>query len=384
MVAQMTPDIPFARPMLGPEERAAVAAVLDSPQLVHGPRAAAFEEDFADFVGHGAHATSVSSCTAGLHLAYMHFGIGPGDEVILPALTHVATAHAIQITGATPIFVDSDLSGNIDVNAISQVLTNKTRAICVVHYPGLPVDMVQVMRIAQQHGLKVIEDCALALGAYLDGTHCGLFGDVASFSFYPAKHITTGEGGMVVSRNPDTTASIANIKAFGYDKGLADRTTPGVYDIVRLGLNYRMSEMSAAIGIEQLKKAAAFTARRKENMARLRANLSDLPLDLLPDGDGRKVHANYCLIARLNTASQIRRNDILHELKAEGIGASVYYPVPLPLSRYYAERYAAEDDDFPIARAIAYESLALPVGPHLGLAEMDAIAEVLRDRLTKG
>mgnify|MGYP002152266948 CR=1 FL=1 len=384
MVTARSLDIPFGRPMLGEEERAAVLEVLASPQLVHGPQAATFERQFADFIGTDAHATSVSSCTAGLHLAYMHLGIGPGDEVIIPALTHVATAHAVEITGARPVFVDCDETGNIDVNAISPAITSLTRAICIVHYPGMPVDMVEIMRIAQAHGLKVIEDCALALGAYLDGTHCGLFGDVSSFSFYPAKHITTGEGGMVISRHAETSASIANIKAFGYDRGLTERSTPGVYDIVRLGLNYRMSEISAAIGIEQLKKASSFAARRSENMARLRSNLADLPLDLLPDGDSRKVHANYCLIARLDAQSGISRNELLRGLKAQGIGGSVYYPVPLPLSGYYKRRYGATSDEFLNAQSLAYESLALPVGPHLGMKDMDAIAEVLHDQLTKG
>ena len=186
---------------------------------------------------------------------------------------------------------------------------------------------------------------------------------------------------MVVSKDPDVTASIANIKAFGYDRGLAERSTPGVYDIARLGLNYRMSEVSAAIGIEQLKKAGSFADRRKKNMARLRSNLADLPLELLPHADNRREHANYCLVARLSPGSENQRNDILRGLKAHGIGASVYYPVPLSLSKYYAERYVAKDDDFPNAKAIAHESLALPVGPHLDLADMDAIAEVLSDQL---
>lgn len=376
-------DVAFGRPMLGVEERTAVAEVLESPQLVHGARALAFEQAFAAFIGEGAYATSVSSCTAGLHLAYMHLGIGPGDEVLVPALTHVATAHAVEITGARPVFVDSDATGNIDINALRDAVTSNTRAICVVHYPGLPVDMVAVMRIAREHGIRVIEDCALALGSHLDGVHCGLFGDVASFSFYPAKHITTGEGGMVVSKDAKTIASIANIKAFGYDKGLADRVTPGVYDIVRLGLNYRMSEMSAAIGIEQLKKAKNFASRRQENMARLRSNLAELPLELLPDGDDRKQHANYCLVAKLNAGSERRRNELLIGLKERGIGASVYYPVPLPFSRYYQDRYGTEDGHFANATRIAHESIALPVGPHLSLDDMDAIAQALSDEMRR-
>jgi dTDP-4-amino-4,6-dideoxygalactose transaminase len=305
----------------------------------------------------------------------MHFGLGPGDEVIVPALTHVATAHAVEITGARPVFVDADVSGNLDLDALATAITPRTRAICVVHYPGLPVDMPVVMDIAHRHDLKVVEDCALALGGYVDGTHCGLFGDVASFSFYPAKHMTTGEGGMVVSKDEATIASISNIKAFGYDRGLAERSVPGVYDIARLGLNYRMGEMSAAIGIQQLKKVPAFLSVRRANMDRLRNALAGVDsVSLLPDGDGRRVHANYCLVAQLDGPLASRRNDILTSLKAQGVGASVYYPVPLPLSTYYRERYGARAEEFPRAWSIANESMALPVGPHLTVNDMDMVA----------
>lgn len=377
--------IPFGRPLLGSEEKTAVAAVLDSPQLVHGPKATEFESAFADFIGPGAHATSVSSCTAGLHLAYMHFGIGPGDEVIVPAVTHVATAHAVEITGARPVFIDADSSGNIDLDAIDSAMTPRTRAICVVHYPGLPVDMPRVIRIAAALGVAVVEDCALALGGYVDGVHCGLFGDVASFSFYPAKHMTTGEGGMVVSKDASTVSSIANVKAFGYDRSLAERSIPGVYDISQLGLNYRMGEMAAAIGVEQLKKVPGFLSARRANMSRLREALSEVEgISLLPDGDSRRVHANYCLVARLEGDYASRRNDVLMALKSRGVGASVYYPVPLPLSSYYRDRYGARPESFPVAMSIANESFALPVGPHLTVDDMDNIATAVADALKGG
>ncbi len=302
MTLTKTTDIPFGRPMIGDEERAAVLDVLSSPQLVHGPRAHAFERLFAESLGPGAHATTVSSCTAGLHLAYMHLGVGAGDEVIVPAQTHVATAHAVEVTGARPVFVDCDrLTGNIDTRAIESALTERTKAISVVHYPGRPVDMGAVNAIARPLGLFVVEDCALAVGASFDGVACGLLGDVGVFSFYPVKHMTTAEGGMVVSRHADVVASIANLKAFGYDRTPAERKVPGVYDIARLGLNYRMNEISSAIGLEQLKKVPAFQRRRQANTAVLRAALADVAeVTLLLDADERRVHANYCLVAVLD------------------------------------------------------------------------------------
>ena len=369
-------DIPFGRPMIGAEERAAVLEVLASPQLVHGPRAHAFEAAFAATLGSGAHATTVSSCTAGLHLTYLHLGLGPGDEVIVPAETHVATAHAVEITGARPVFVDCDrATGNIDVSAIERALTARTKAISVVHYPGLPVDMDAVNALARPPGIFVVEDCALAVGASLDGVACGLLGDVGVFSFYPVKHLTTAEGGMVVSVHADVVASIANLKAFGYDRTPAERKVPGVYDIARLGLNYRMNELSAAIGLEQVKKTPAMQLRRNSNMAALRRALNDVRgITLLADGDERRVHANYCLVAVLDDVLAQRRPAIIESMKASGVGTSVYYPVPIPLSAYYRTKYGARADEFPNASRISQQSIALPVGPHLDEAEMPFIA----------
>jgi len=215
-------EIAFGRPMIAEEERAAVLRVLESPQLVHGPMAKEFESAFAASLGGGAYATTVSSCTAGLHLAYLHLGLREGDEVIVPAETHVATAHTVEVTGARPVFVDCEArTGNIDPAAVADAITERTRAISVVHYLGLPVRMEPILSVARKHSLFVVEDCALAVGASLDGVACGLLGDVGAFSFYPVKHITTAEGGMVVSRHKEVTASIENIKAFGYDRTMA-------------------------------------------------------------------------------------------------------------------------------------------------------------------
>lgn len=385
MSSQTSREIPFGRPLIGPEERAAVLRVLESPQLVHGPLAKAFEAAFAATLGPDASATSVSSCTAGLHLAYMHLGIGPGDEVIVPAQTHVATAHAVEITGARPVFVDCDRnSGNIDPAALADAITERTRAVSVVHYLGLPVHMDPVIATARKRGLFVVEDCALALGARLDQKACGLLGDVGAFSFYPVKHITTGEGGMVVSRHREVTASIENIKAFGYDRTVAERKVPGVYDVARLGLNYRMNEIAAAIGLEQLRKSGLFAQRRAENARLLREQLADVgEIALLQDGTARATHANYCLGAVLDERTGRRRGDIMLELRARGVGTSVYYPVPLPLSRYYLDKYRAAPAAFPNAQRISSQSIALPIGPHLDAEDMRRVATELKSAITK-
>ncbi len=377
-------ELPFGRPMIGDEERATVQEVLFSPQLVHGPRAALFERGFEAMLGPDAHATSVSSCTAGLHLIYLHLGLGPGDEVIVPAETHVATAHAVEVTGARPVFVDCDDSGNIDVTQIPGAITERTRAICVVHYPGLPVDVAAVNKIARPLGIFVVEDCALAIGASLDGIACGLLGDAGSFSFYPVKHMTTGEGGMVVSRHADVCASIASLKAFGYDRSPDVRRVPGVYDIARLGVNYRMNEIGAAIGLVQLQKLRNFDARRRANTQTLRNALQSVPgITLLPDGDERRVHANYCLVAVLDAEVGLDRDATLLRLKERGVGTSVYYPVPVPLSRFYSQKYGYSKNRFPNAQRISNLSVALPVGPHLTPDDMDTIATTINEVLGK-
>jgi perosamine synthetase len=380
MTTQSQKEIPFGRPIIGEEERAAVMKVLDSPQLVHGPMAKGFESAFAASLGPTAFATSVSSCTAGLHLAYMHLGIGPGDEVIVPSQTHVATAHAVEVTGARPIFVDCDASsGNIDPQALETKITPRTRAVSVVHYLGLPVDMESIMKTARKHKLFVVEDCALAVGSSLDGVACGLLGDVGSFSFYPVKHMTTAEGGMVVSRHREVVESIENIKAFGYDRTMAERKVPGVYDVARLGINYRMNEIAAAIGLEQLKKVPAFARRRTENARALREALSGIEeIRLLADGDKSRVHSNYCVVAVFDEATGPRRAQIMNLLKERGIGTSVYYPIPLPLSKYYQTKYGAQAREYPNANRISSHSIALPVGPHLDQDDMRTVARELK------
>lgn len=378
-----TRDVPFGRPMIGEEERAAVMDVLASPQLVHGPRAKAFEAEFAKYLGPGAHATTVSSCTAGLHLAYMHLGIGPGDEVIVPAETHVATAHAVEITGARPVFVDCEPgTGNIDPAAVESAVTERTRAISVVHYLGLPVDMASINRIAAKRGIFVVEDCALAVEASFEGKACGLLGDVGVFSFYPVKHLTTAEGGMVVSKHAPVVASIDNIKAFGYDRSPSERKVPGVYDVARLGLNYRMNEIGAAIGLEQLRKVKEFQRRRVANARALRAGLAGIAeVTVLSDGDSRRVHGNYCLAAVLDKRLEERRPEIIESMKRRGAGTSVYYPVPIPLSAYYSKKYGYTRDMFPNAARISYQSIALPVGPHLNEDDMQHVSNSLKSAI---
>lgn len=376
-------EIPFGRPWIGDEERAAVMDVLHGHLLTHGPQCKAFEQEFAAFLGPAAYAVTVSSCMAALHLAYLHFGIGAGDEVIVPAQTHVATVHAVEWVGARPVFADCDpATGNMTPEAIEAAITPRTRAIAVVHFAGIPCDMPQVMALAARHHLKVIEDCAIALGARLDGTHVGLFGDAGCFSFYPVKHITTGEGGMFVSRHGSVAGQVAKLRAFGVDRTHTERAVPGMYDVPGLGLNYRMSEIQAALGRVQLRRFDENLARRRSNFMALRAGLAGLPGVRVLDAPAAHVaNSHYCLVAVLEDGGIARRQALVSRLNASGVGTSIYYPQPVPRMTYYRMKYEYEPGRFAGAEAISDCSVALPVGPHLAREDMDFIADAFRRAL---
>ena len=375
-------EIPFGRPILGPEEDEAVRAVMASGMLVHGPRITEFEAAFKEFTG-APHAVGLSSCTAGLHLAYFHLGLGPGDEVIVPAQTHTATAHAVELTGARPVFVDAELdTGNIDLQALERAITEKTRAISVVHYLGMPVDMDEVVKLARDRGLFVVEDCALGLGSFYKGRHVGLWGDVGCFSFYPAKHITTAEGGMLITRHEDVAQSIRSKRAFGMDKHVGERKIPGIYDVEGLGFNYRMSEIQAAIGIQQMKRLPGFLTKRAANHRALSAALANVPgvRTFLSEKTGfQSSYYCHCILLEKGPSVSGLRNSMLLALKERGIGPSVYYPHPVPRMGHYRRKYGYHEEDFVRAAEISDCSVALPVGPHLEEGDVDRIATEIRE-----
>ena len=215
--------IPFGKPIVNNKEINLVNKVIKSGKYVHGKITEEFETSFKRFTK-SKYAITVSSCTAGMHLFYLAKGIKKGDEVILPAQTHVATGHAIELVGAKPIFIDSEPeTGNIDIQKIEKKITKKTKAIVVVHFLGIPVDMIKIKKIAKKNNLLILEDCALALGSKVNNKHVGLFGDAGVFSFYPVKHITTAEGGMVITNNKKIFETIKSKKAFGVDKNYNQR-----------------------------------------------------------------------------------------------------------------------------------------------------------------
>jgi perosamine synthetase len=370
--------IQFGKPWITDAERNAVLGVLAGDVLTHGPQAHEFEKEFVQAVG-GGHALTLSNGTAALHLAYWQLGIGAGDEVIVPAQTHVATVHAVEIVGARPVFVDCDLAtGNVTPEAIEAAITPRTRAIGIVHFVGIPCDMPAIMKLAAKHNLKVVEDCALALGTRWDGIHAGLFGDAGTFSFYPVKHITTGDGGMLVTRHAEFAQKISKARAFGIDRTFAERSVPGVYDVLSLGINYRLSDINSAIGREQLKRLDTILERRARNFSALKNPLANFEhVAVLDVTAADQTNSHYCLTVVFDGPLAGQRAEIIRRLNAVGVGTSVYYPHPIPRLTYYREKYGEDLSRFPNAVRISDQSIALPVGPHLNTDDMTYIAHEL-------
>ena len=372
-------EIPFGRPVITDADRRAVVEVLEGHILTHGPQCKAFEAEFAAFMGPDAHAVSVSSCMAALHLACLHFGFGPGDDVLVAAQTHVATAHAVEWTGARPVFVDCDpASGNVTADAVDRAVTPATKALLLVHFVGIPCNMPAIMAVAERRGIKVIEDCAIAIGSRYDGRHVGLFGDAGCFSFYPVKHMTSAEGGMFVSRHRAVVDHVARVRAFGVDRTYAERTLPGLYDVPMLGLNYRMSELQAALGRSQLRRLPDSLRTRAGNFATLKARLANVPdVEVIDATDAKASNSHYCLTIRPRGRWQGRRNDFVRAVNAEGVGTSVHYPQPVPRMAFYQQKYGYTAARFAGAESISDGTVALPVAPHLSSEDVAYIGDVV-------
>ena len=365
-------NIPFARPHLDDATREAVNAVLSGTTLVHGPVTAEFEARFAARVG-SKHAIAVSSCTAAMHLGlFVEADWRPGT-VAIPALSHVATAHVVELIGAEPKFVDVEPdTGSMAAAALDKVIEDTVWEcgsigwVSVVHHIGMPCDMDAIKAVVEPTGAPIMEDCATALDATYDGKKAGTLGKLGCFSFYPTKHMTTIEGGMVTTDDDALAASIRSRRAFGYDKGLHERTRPGIYDVNALGLNYRMNEVEAAVGLSQLPHLDDWQAARARNYLWLRDGLAEIDeLTVFAPTKGKASSSHFCLNAVLPRDGSIDRGKVIDHLKSAGVGTSVHYPKALPMLAYYRERYGYRPGQFPVAEWLGDQSISLPVGPHI-------------------
>lgn len=379
--------ITFGRPLTDAAETKSVQDVMDSGIYVHGAKTEGFEIAFREKFGYP-HAISVANCTAGLHLAHYSLtkSIDPAfkkqHEVLCPAMTHVATAHAIELAGLTPVFVDCRADdGNMDVEVMKTHITEKTVGIAAMHFNGVPCDIKAIMAVAAEHGLYVIEDCAIALGAKVDGQPVGTFGNAGAFSFHPVKQMTTGEGGMVVMNDSAFRDELALERAFGVNRAFNERKTAGLYDVTQLGFNYRMAEMPAAMGIEQLKKLDTFSDQRRRNYAALKAGFDLIDGLTIKGGDITDDRSYYCLIAQFNGSTTNDRNELIGALKEAGVQTSIYYPHPLPRLQFYTETYGYNPALYPNALGFADQCIAFPVAPHLNETDMTTIAKTLQGLL---
>ncbi len=381
------PFLPFALPDIGEEEIAEVVDTLRSGWVTTGPKARRFEADFAAFLGDAVlHCLAVNSATAGLHLALEAIGIGPGDEVITTTHTFTATAEVVRYLGADVKLVDIDPATlNIDPQAIEAAITPATRAILPVHYAGLAADMPAILAIAQRHGLKVIEDAAHALPTTIAGQLVGtLASDATVFSFYANKTITTGEGGMLVTRNAELAARARVMRLHGMSRDAFDRftaTTPSWhYEIVAPGFKYNLTDIAAALGLQQLKKARAFQQRRAELAALYDAALAGLPLVTPPRPLPGDTHAWHLYVLRLGDGAGVERNTFIERLFAAGIGASVHY-IPLHLHPYWRERYGLAAAMFPHSQHAYERMLSLPLYTRMLDADVGRVVAAVRTAL---
>ncbi len=384
------PFLPFALPEIGDEEIAEVVDTLRSGWVTTGPKAKRFEADFAAFLGDDSlHCIAVNSATAGLHLALEACGIGPGDEVITTTHTFTATAEVVRYLGADVKLVDLDpATMNIDAQAVAAAITPRTKAIVPVHYAGLAADMPVLLGIARRHGLKVVEDAAHALPSTSLGMLVGtLASDATVFSFYANKTITTGEGGMLVSRDAALAARARVMRLHGKSRDAYDRftaTTPSwAYEIVAPGFKYNLTDIAAALGIHQLKRLPGFQRRREDLAAQMDAALAGLPLLLPPRAQPGDTHAWHLYVVRLADDAPVDRNSFIERMYAAGIGCSVHY-IPLHLQPYWRERYALTPQMFPASQHAYERMVSLPLYTRMSGADVARVAGTVRHILGPG
>ena len=381
------PFIPFALPDIGEEEIAAVSEVLRSGWITTGPKTKQFEQAFNDYLGGGMETIAVNSATAGLHLALEALGVGVGDQVITSTLTFTATAEVARYLGADLVLVDVDPETlNLDVSKFRAAITERTKAVIPVHYGGLACRMDQILSIAHEFGLKVVEDAAHALPTTWKGRLVGLLeSDVTVFSFYANKTITTGEGGMVVTRSSELAQRMRIMRLHGIDRDAFNRFVSKkpswYYEVIAPGYKYNLTDIASAIGIQQLAKLPNFLKRRQFLAARYTEKLRDCPLLLPSDALGGDLHAWHLYVVRLRDTCIFQRDEVIQALSDRGIGTSVHY-VPLHRHPYWRNRYQLTPEMFPRAEASYSAMFSLPLFTAMTDTDQDRVISALYEVLS--
>jgi len=370
--------IPFYTPWITNQDKKAMSEVLKSRWLTGGPIAVQFEKQFADYVG-VKYAVSVSSCTAALHLAMRVLNIKPGDEVIVPDVTFAATANAPLFVGATPVFADIDeKTFNISPKDLLSKINSKTKAIIPVHYGGQPCDMKELIEIAEDYKLHIVEDCAHSLGAEYNGEKTGSFGVFGCFSFYPTKIITTLEGGMITTNDENLAKRLRLLREHGMSKTAIDRESGAswYYDVVDLGYNYRLNELQAALGISQLARAAEGIKLRVE-AARYYGKRLQFNGIVLPHEAPNRSHIFHLYVIKVDKDKFGKtRDELFKQLSDNGVGVSLHF-TPLHKLSLYKKLLNNKISKFPVAEQIYQQILSLPLYPTMTENDIDFVVETI-------
>jgi perosamine synthetase len=373
--------VPFHKPVIGEEEILSVTETLRSGWLTTGPKVKSFENDFSEYIG-CKHAVAVNSATAALHLALDAVGIKEGDEVIVPTMTFAATAEVVLYFKAKPVLIDCQPDTlNLEATKIEDAITSKTKAIVPVHIAGQPCQMDEILRLAKKHNLRVVEDAAHALPASYEGRKIGQIGDITCFSFYATKTITTGEGGMATTENPEWADRMRIMSLHGISHDAWKRYTKEgswYYEVLYPGFKYNLTDVAAAIGIEQLKKCDKFRESRQRIAMTYNESFADLPEIQTPVCRSNVQHAWHLYVIQLNLARlTIDRNQFIEDLREQEVGSSVHF-IPLHLHPFYRDKFGYQSRDFPEASAVYEHIVSLPIYPGMTEAEVEKVIGSVR------
>ena len=369
---------PAYEPWISNEDKKIINKTLNQSMLTLGPQLEKFESDFCKYTN-AKYAIAVSNCTAALHLSLMALGIKNDDEVIIPDLTFVADANAILACNAKPIITDINKENFfLSISNLKKNITKKTKAIIPVHIYGQVCNIEEIMDVAKDNNLKVIEDCAHAVGTFHKLKHVGNLGNTGCFSFYPTKNITTAEGGMVITNSEKIAKKVRQLRSHGMTKSLKNRYSseyPWVFDILEPGYNYRLDEIRAALGITQLKRIKKINELRKNASLYYFKNLQNIPGIILPDMVNDRTHSYHLYTIRVTNPYKLSRNQLFKKLKDNGIRTTVYW---MPIHKYTAYQKFAKKPNVVNTTKIYDEILALPLFPHISKIHQDNVIKVIK------
>lgn len=378
------PYIIFGSPVISAAEIEAVTKTMETCWIGTGPRVQEFQTKMAEYTG-AKHALAVGSCTAALHLSMVVSGVGPGDEVVTTAMTFCATANSIVHTGATPVFVDCERDTmNIDPKAIEAAITPRTKAIVPVHFAGRPCDMDAIGAIAKKHGLLVIEDAAHAIETTYKGQKVGSISDLTCFSFYVTKNITTGEGGMVTTNNPELAKKIQTYGLHGMSADAWSRFSDKGYKhyaVVFPGFKYNLTDLAASIGVVQMKSIEPWLARRNEIWKQYDEAFKDLPVVLPAPEEANTTHARHLYTLMIRDEAKVSRDEFMAQMHQRKIGTGVHYRA-LHVHPYYAERFGYQREQFPNAYWIGERTVSIPLTQKLTDREVERVIAAVRGILS--